>query len=147
MVWELERHTELTFSSSCFCFLFSSTAALLCSSFLRWSSSFRCLSSICFSTWSLALRSLSRIWDPRTAALTTQNMGIREHCQDLSAHCNIRYFSVTKKKRKLNIWLTLLLFLLLSPFFGYSEFVINSKCCSVNHYREDKTYFILINLL
>lgn len=51
----------VTFSSSIFCFLFSSTAALLCSSFCFISFSFLCLSSNCFSYWSFAFLSFSRI--------------------------------------------------------------------------------------
>lgn len=50
-----------TFSSSIFCFLFSSTAALRCSSFCFCSFSFLCLSSNCFSYWSFAFLSFSRI--------------------------------------------------------------------------------------
>lgn len=60
-------HATFTFSSSCLCFLFSSTASLFCSSFLRCSSTFFWRSSIWRSTCSLALRSRSMIWDSRKA--------------------------------------------------------------------------------
>lgn len=59
--------SALTSSSRSFCFLFSSTAALFCSSRCRCSSSFFHRSSICFSYWSLALFCFSRICCSRAA--------------------------------------------------------------------------------